>query len=223
MVNLESFITSLSSVNLILVYITLFLIIFAETGLMVGFFLPGDSLLFTTGILASQGHLNLFILCPILFFAAVIGDSVGYMIGHKFGKKLFKREDSFFFHKDHLLRAKKFYDIHGGKTIIIARFLAVIRTFAPVVAGMGDMNYGKFLSYNIIGAGLWAIGLPILGFYLGTVIPSVDKYILPILGFVVITSLLPGFYHALRTKEQRSLTYATVRIILQKIFPKRLG
>ncbi len=120
-------------------YIGLFSIIFAESGLLVGIFLPGDSILFTAGFLASQNILNIYVLIPLLFTAAVTGDSVGYAFGHKVGKKLFQKEDSIFFHKKHLLRAKSYYDKHGGKTITIARFLPVVRTFAPIVAGMGDM------------------------------------------------------------------------------------
>lgn len=184
-------------------YLGLFAIVFAETGLLIGFFLPGDSLLFTAGFLASQGIFNIYILCFIMFLAAVIGDSVGYMIGHKYGKRLFKKEDSLLFHKDHLRRAKEFYEKHGGKTIIIARFMPIVRTFAPVVAGIGDMKYGTFLTYNIIGGLLWAVGLPTLGFVLGSSIPDVDKYLLPIIALIVLASVAPGAYHTLKTKEQR--------------------
>lgn len=185
-------------------YIGLFAIIFAETGLLIGFFLPGDSLLFTAGFLASQGIFNIYLLCALLFIAAVVGDSVGYWIGQKYGKRLFKKEDSIFFHKNHLIRAKAFYEKHGGKTIIIARFMPVIRTFAPVIAGIGDMEYKTFLAYNVVGALLWAIGLPALGFVLGSSIPDVDKYLLPIVGLIVLISIAPGAYHALKTKEQRA-------------------
>src|SRR3989344_3521441 len=133
-------------------YIGLFEIIFAESGLLIGFFLPGDSVLFTAGFLASQDILNIYILVPLLFVAAVVGDSVGYTFGHKVGKRLFTKEDSIFFHKDHLIKAKNFYDKHGGKTVTIARFLPFVRTFAPIVAGIGDMPYPKFLVYNVVGA-----------------------------------------------------------------------
>lgn len=184
-------------------YIGLFAVIFAETGLLIGFFLPGDSVLFTAGFLASQGIFNIYILCLLMFIAAVTGDSIGYMIGHKYGKRLFKKEDSLLFHKDHLERAKQFYEKHGGKTIIIARFMPIVRTFAPVVAGIGDMKYGTFLTYNLIGGLLWAVGLPTLGFALGSSIPDVDKYLLPIIALIVIASVAPGLYHALKTKEQR--------------------
>ncbi|MBI2443168.1 MAG: VTT domain-containing protein [Candidatus Levybacteria bacterium] len=185
-------------------YIGLFGIVFAETGLLIGFFLPGDSLLFTAGFLASQGIFNIYILCFIMFIAAVTGDSVGYLIGHKYGKRLFQKEDSLLFHKDHLVRAKNFYEKHGGKTIILARFMPVIRTFAPVVAGIGDMRYSTFLAYNVIGGIFWAIGLPTLGYILGSSIPDVDKYLLPIIALIVLVSVAPGIYHTLKTKEQRA-------------------
>lgn len=198
-------------------YAIIFAIIFAETGLFFGFFLPGDSLLFTAGFLASQGIFNIYILSALLFIAAVVGDSTGYLIGHRYGKRLFKKEDSLLFHKDHLLRAKSFYEKHGGKTIIIARFMPVIRTFAPVVAGIGDMEYKTFLAYNMVGGLLWAIGLPALGYILGSSIPDVDKYLLPIVGGIVLLSILPGIYHATNSKEKR----ASLLLTLQKIIGKR--
>lgn len=181
-------------------YVGLFAIIFAESGLIIGVFFPGDSLLFTAGFLASQGALNIFILIPVLFLAATTGVSVGYAFGHKVGKKLFTREDSIFFHKKHLVSAKKFYDKHGGKTITIARFLPGIRTFAPIVAGMADMPYSKFLTYNILGAVIWAVFLPLLGYALGNVIPSVDKYLLPIIILIIIISFLPTVIHLYRER-----------------------
>ena len=183
-------------------YMGLFAIIFAESGLLVGFFLPGDSVLFTAGFLASQGFFNIWLLAPMMFIAAVLGDSVGYAFGHKVGPKLFKREDSIFFHKNHLIRAKNFYDKHGGKTITIARFMPVIRTFAPIVAGMGNMPYKKFLLYNLLGGFLWAVCIPFLGYYLGNLIPSVDKYLLPIIALIVIASIAPSVIHII--KERRA-------------------
>lgn len=183
-------------------YLGLFAIIFAESGLLVGVVLPGDSLLFTAGFLASQGFFDIWILAPITFIAAVLGDSVGYTFGHKVGKKLFQKEESVFFHKKHLLRAQKFYEKHGGKTITIARFLPIVRTFAPIVAGMGDMQYKKFLFFNVIGAFFWAVCIPLLGYYLGNIIPGVDKYLLPILGIIIILSILPSFIHII--KEQKT-------------------
>lgn len=178
-------------------YLGVFAIVFLESGMMIGFFFPGDSLLFTAGFLASQGILDIKILIVGCFIAAVLGDSVGYYIGQKFGRKLFGREDSIWFHKDHLIRAQNFYQKHGGKTIILARFIPVIRAFAPVVAGVGLMRYRRFVMFNLIGAVLWAIAIPLLGFYLGSAIPDVDKYLLPIVGLIVVASVLPAVHHVL--------------------------
>ncbi len=184
-------------------YLGVFAIVFAESGLFFGFFLPGDSLLFTAGFLASQGFFDIAILAIGCFIAAVIGDSVGYWMGKKYGKKLFHKEDSLFFHKDHLVRANVFYKKHGGKTIIIARFMPFIRTFAPIVAGIGDMTYSTFLFFNIIGGFFWAVGLTTMGFFLGNAIPNVDRYLLPIIGLIVIVSISPGIYHTLTNKETK--------------------
>ncbi|MBP6882303.1 MAG: VTT domain-containing protein [Candidatus Levybacteria bacterium] len=194
----------------------LFAVIFAETGLLIGFFLPGDSLLFTAGILSSQGFLHLGYLCITLFAAAVIGDSVGYAFGNKVGKRLFHKKDSLLFHKDHLMKANAFYNKHGGKTIILARFMPVVRTFAPVVAGVGDMPYSKFLAYNVVGGAIWAVGLPLAGFFLGKVIPDVDKYLLPVIGFVVLASIAPGIYEIVKTKEQRATLKKTLMKLLKR-------
>ena len=204
MFDLELFIKSFG-------YIGLFSIVFAETGLAFGFFLPGDSLLFTAGILASQNFLNIFILCPVLFVAAVSGDSVGYWIGNRFGKRLFKQEDSLFFHKDHLVRAKNFYEKHGGKTVILARFIPLIRTFAPIVAGMGGMNYRKFIVYNIVGGAIWAVGIPLAGYYLGRLIPDIDKYLLPIIALIVIISVVPAVIHIGKDKSKREQMIDSVK------------
>jgi membrane-associated protein len=153
------------------------LVIFVETGLLVGFFLPGDSLLFSAGLACVPGnqltgliggeHLNFVTLNLCLIPAAIIGDTVGYWIGFKAGQKLYAREGSFFFRKDHLLYTKNFYEKHGGKTIVLARFIPLLRTFAPVVAGIGQMPYRKFISYNVFGGIAWVLGLSTLGFYLG--------------------------------------------------------
>lgn len=185
-------------------YLGIFAIVFLESGLMIGFFFPGDSLLFTAGFLASQGILDIKTLIIGCFIAAVTGDSIGYYIGQKFGRKLFKKEDSIWFHKEHLNRAQKFYDRHGGKTIILARFIPVIRAFAPVVAGVGLMRYKRFVAFNLVGGVLWAIAIPLLGFYLGSYIPDVDKYLLPIVGLIIIASVLPGLHHILMDAEIRA-------------------
>jgi membrane-associated protein len=196
-------------------YITLFSIIFAESGLLIGFFLPGDSLLFTAGFLASQGFMSIYVLTPLCFVAAVLGDSVGYAFGHKVGKKLFKKEDSILFHKDHLLRAKEFYEKHGGKTIILARFLPVVRTFAPIVAGIGDMKYSTFLFYNVIGGVLWAVGLTLTGFFLGSLIPDIDRYLLPIIGTIVLISVAPTMWHILKEPENRRRIHGFIKKTLK--------
>src|SRR3990170_7878625 len=159
-------------------YVGLFFMIFAESGLFFGFFFPGDSVLFTAGFLASQGFLNIWVLVPLMMTAAVLGDSVGYFTGSKLGRWLMTRRDSFFFKKEYIHKAQAFYDKHGGKTLILARFIPAVRTFVPIVAGMAEMPYRKFISFNIFGGILWGAGLTLAGYYLGTKIPGVDKYLL---------------------------------------------
>lgn len=182
-------------------YIGIFAIIFAESGLFVGFFLPGDSLLFTAGFLASQGIFHITGLIVISFIAAVSGDSVGYLFGKKIGRRIFHKQDSIFFHKDHILRAEKYYEEHGKKTIILARFTPIIRTFAPIVAGVGSMHYSTFISYNLIGGFLWTVSLPLLGYFLGRSIPDVDKYLLPIVLAIIVVSLLPSVMHLVKERQ----------------------
>lgn len=168
-----------------------FAIVFAESGLFFGFFLPGDSLLFTAGLVASQGHFNVILLWLGCMVCAILGDSVGYAFGKKVGPRIFFREDSFFFHKKHIDRTRVFYEKHGKKTIILARFVPIVRTFAPILAGVGRMEYHTFLSYNIIGGALWSTLLIFLGYGLGTLIPSIDRYLLPIVLLIIILSFLP--------------------------------
>ncbi|MCL5004316.1 MAG: VTT domain-containing protein [Patescibacteria group bacterium] len=175
-------------------------IIFAESGLLFGFFFPGDSLLFTAGLLASKGFLNIILVSAISFVAAVAGDNVGYSFGKKVGPRIFNRDKSFLFDKEHLLKAEKFYEKHGAKTIILARFMPFIRTFAPIVAGVGRMNYSVFFTYNIIGGFVWSLGVPFLGFFLGKSIPNIDRYLLPIIGLIVVLSVAPGIVHLLRER-----------------------
>ncbi len=184
-------------------YLGFFIIVFAESGLLVGFFLPGDSLLFTAGVLASQDYLSIWILLPLAFLGAVAGDSVGYAFGRRVGPKIFTRDDSLFFHKDHIMRASRFYEVHGAKTIVIARFMPVVRTFAPIVAGVGKMHYPTFLFYNIIGGVLWGIGLLLAGYFLGSVIPNIDHYLLPIVAGIIFLSILPGTIHLVREYRRR--------------------
>lgn len=176
-------------------------IIFAESGLFFGFFLPGDSLLFTAGLLASQGYLNFWILIFGSTIAAILGDSVGYTFGFHIGPKLFTRDDSWFFKKAYIERTKNFYDRHGKKTIFLARFVPIVRTFAPILAGVGQMKYSVFLSYNIIGGISWSAGLTILGFVLGRTVPNIDRYIIPIIIFIVILSMIPNAIEFWRSRN----------------------
>jgi len=181
----------------------LFAIVFAESGLLIGFFLPGDSLLFTAGFLASQGFFNIALLLIVTFFAAVLGDSVGYTFGKKVGKKLFTRDDSLFFKKANLLKAQEFYKKYGVKTIVLARFIPIVRTFAPIVAGAGDMRYKTFVSYNVIGGLLWTAGMTLGGFFLGSIIPDVDKYLLPIILLIIFFSVLPPIVEIIKERIKK--------------------
>ncbi|MCS6802975.1 MAG: VTT domain-containing protein [Chloroflexota bacterium] len=190
----------------------IFAIVFAESGLLFGFFLPGDSLLFTAGFLASQGYLNLPLLLVGCFIAAVAGDQVGYWFGHRVGRRLFDREESFFFHRKNIERTEAFYRKHGGKTIVLARFLPAIRTFAPIVAGIGSMRYRDFVFYNIFGAVLWAIGVTLAGYFLGSVIPDVDKYLIPIILLIIFVSALPTLVHLWQDYRQTAVNLLRRRI-----------
>jgi membrane-associated protein len=180
----------------------LIVIVFAETGLMFGFFLPGDSLLVTAGVFAAAQILDVGVLLLTLSVAAVLGDQVGYFIGHRTGRALFKREDSLFFHRRHLLRAEEFYRRHGGKTIVLARFMPIIRTFAPVVAGMGSMNYQRFVIYNVAGGIGWVFSMVLLGYFLGRAVPNIDKNIHVVIVVVIFLSLLPGLLEYLRARRE---------------------
>ncbi|KKU68185.1 MAG: hypothetical protein UX89_C0006G0009 [Parcubacteria group bacterium GW2011_GWA2_47_16] len=176
-------------------------IIFAESGLFFGFFLPGDSLLFTAGLLASQGYIDFWPLLILCAVAAIAGDSVGYAFGRKVGPKLFAREDSRFFKKAYLERTRIFYERHGKKTIILARFVPIVRTFAPILAGVGQMHYRTFISYNIIGGLGWTIGLLSLGYVLGKTVPNIDRYLLPIIFLIVILSMIPNVVEYIRSRR----------------------
>jgi membrane-associated protein len=182
-------------------HLAIWAIVFAESGLLIGFFLPGDSLLFTAGFLASQNILNIQLLVVGAFICAVVGDNVGYATGHKFGRRLFRREDSWFFHKKHLITAQNFYAKHGKKAIVLARFMPIVRTFAPIVAGIGAMNYRTFISYNLIGGFIWTFGVTLLGYFLGQLIPDVDKYLLPIILVIVVVSIAPSIFHLYQERK----------------------
>jgi len=175
-------------------------IIFAETGLFFGFFFPGDSLLFTAGFLASQHQISFAWLLVGVFVAAVIGDSVGYAFGKKVGPALFVKENSIFFDKKHITRAQHFYEKHGKKTIILARFIPVVRTFAPIVAGVGNMTYRTFISFNIIGGFLWTWAMLWLGYGFGSIIPDPDRYVIPAVLLIIIISILPALREIFKRK-----------------------
>lgn len=187
-------------------YVGLFLMVFLESGMLIGFFFPGDSLLFTAGLLASVGKFNIVILSLGCFIAAVSGDGVGYYLGKKFGRRLFQKEKSLFFNKSHLEKSERFYQKHGGKTIVLARFIPVIRAFAPVVAGMSKMNYSSFLFYNLFGAFIWAVGITLLGYYTGETLPEkyIDRFLLPIILLIIILSISPALIHMAIDKSKRN-------------------
>ncbi|MGQ0848903.1 MAG: DedA family protein [Actinomycetota bacterium] len=171
--------------------IGLFLIVFAESGLLVGFFLPGDSLLFTAGLFAAQGTLSLPLILIGCFVAAVVGDQVGYAFGNKAGPALFRRPDSRFFRQEYVDKAQHFFEKYGSKTIVLARFVPIVRTFAPILAGVGSMPYRTFVAYNVVGGFLWAVGVTLLGYLLGELIPDIDTYLLPIVAVIVALSVVP--------------------------------
>lgn len=181
-------------------YLGLFAIIFSESGLFFGFFLPGGSLLFTAGLLASQGLFNIYWLVLVVASAAILGDNVGYWFGNKIGEKIFTKEDSLFFNKKYLEKTKLFYEKYGAVTVVVGRFTPIVRTFAPILAGVGKMSYRKFFIYNIVGAFLWAVGLSLLGYFLGTTIPGIEKYITQIVILIVVLSILPILFN-LRFKK----------------------
>jgi membrane-associated protein len=202
------------------------IVIFAESGLLIGFFLPGDSLLFTAGFLVNAGFftINIHVLVLLLFIAAVIGDSVGYTFGRKLGPHVFTRPNSLLFRQENIKKAQHFYEKHGGKTIIIARFIPVIRTFAPVVAGVGKMEYKHFLGYNLIGGFLWAAGITYLGYFVGAWFTragiDIDQVLLPIIAGIIILSVLPPAIHILKDKKQRTAIWngmkRQLKIVLER-------
>jgi len=181
-------------------YTVLAIIVFAESGLLFGFFLPGDSLLVTAGLLATQGYLDVWYLFFLLSAMAIAGDTVGYHFGKYTGPKIFKREKSILFAKDHLLKARDFYEKHGGKTIILARFMPIVRTFAPIVAGAGNMPYKRFLTFNIVGGITWVGSMLGVGYFLGRAIPGVEDHLHIVIGIVVLLSISPGVYAYIKEK-----------------------
>lgn len=180
-------------------------IIFAESGLLVGFFLPGDSLLFTAGLLTARGTLSLPVIMVGAALAAVAGDQVGYLIGKRAGPALFKRPDSRFFKQKNVERAHAYFEKNGPKTVILARFLPVIRTFTPVVAGVGEMEYRRFVTFNVIGGVLWGAGVTLLGRILGDTVPNIDKWLLPIIVVIGAISFVPVILELLRMRRERMI------------------
>ena len=194
------------------------LIVFAESGLLIGFFLPGDTLLFGAGLLASQGEIAITPLIVATVIAAVAGDNVGYSIGRRTGPRMFKKKDGIIFRAEYIEKAEQFYEKHGGKTIIIARFTPVVRTFAPVVAGIGKMPRQKFMMYNVVGGIVWGAGMPLLGYHLGSRIPGLDHYIEYVLLGVVALSVILSFGHLLKDERTRKLLWHRIKrdILLNK-------
>ena len=186
--------------------IGIILVVFAESGLLFGFFLPGDSLLITAGVFAARGDLNLAVIVTGVFVAAVAGDQVGYAFGNKVGPALFRRPDSRFFKRKHLERAQQYFEEHGPRTIVLARFVPIVRTFAPIVAGMSDMRYRTFATYNVVGGLLWGVGVTILGFVIGKVLGKaidIDRYLLPVIAVIVAASFVPVALEWRRSRRGR--------------------
>ncbi|MCR4275799.1 MAG: VTT domain-containing protein [Candidatus Parcubacteria bacterium] len=182
-------------------YLGLAIAIFSESGLLIGIFLPGDSLLFAAGLLAAGGFLSLVPLALVVAVSAILGDSVGYWFGANVGVNFFKRKDSFFFKQEYLKRTERFYQMYGGRAVVLARFVPIVRTIAPILAGIGSMTYGKFLQYNILGGLLWGIGMTSLGYTLGSVLPNSEHYILPISLVIIVLSFLPILLNIFRGKR----------------------
>jgi membrane-associated protein len=178
-------------------------VVFVETGMFVGFFLPGDSLLVTAGVFAGAGHMKLASLLTVVTLCSIAGDQLGYLIGWKAGESLYRREDSRFFKKRHLVTAHEFYEKFGGKTIIIARFVPIIRTFCPPVAGAARMKYSRYLAYDVVGGFLWVWSMVLVGYTLGRTVPNVDRRIHFIIAGVIVVSLIPAAYHAWKARGTR--------------------
>ncbi|HUY53225.1 MAG TPA: VTT domain-containing protein [Candidatus Dormibacteraeota bacterium] len=179
-------------------------IIFTESGIPIGFFLPGDTLLFTAGFFASQRYINIVALIIVVIIAKILGGVVGYYIGDQTGRKLFTKKDSLFFRKDYLESAEVFYRKHGGKAVVLGQFVPIVRTFSPVVAGFSEMFFKSFMFFNFLGAFIWAVALPLLGYWLGHRITNIDKYILPIVALAVIGTLIPIIWHLFIGRKKKA-------------------
>lgn len=206
------------------------IIIFAENGLLIGFFFPGDSILFTIGFLVQGTNtfkldISIHLVAMVLFAAAVIGANVGYMFGQKIGPRLFKKPNSLLFHQDNVQKAQDFYDKYGGKTIIIARFIPIVRTFVPLIAGIAKMEFRTFMLFNVIGGLLWAAGITYLGYFLGKLLLSlgvdIDSILLPIIALILFFSIAPAIYHLLKDKRQRQAIWNATKLEWKKITERR--
>jgi membrane-associated protein len=184
-------------------YPGLFAVVFLESGVFFGFFLPGSSMLFTAGLLATRGFFDVWLLIPLLTIAAALGDSAGYWFGNKVGVRLFLRPDSRFFKREYLERAKIFYDRHGVRTVVFARFVPIVRTFVPIIAGIVSMRYRTFVTYNIIGALAWAAGVTFLGYYLGEKVPFVQQYLTPIILLIIVVTTIPLFWELRKQNSEK--------------------
>ncbi len=201
MINVETLLADVSVVGALFIIGT---IVFAESGLLIGMFLPGDTLLFTAGFFAAQGDLPLAGVIAVIFVAAVLGDNIGYFIGKKSGPRIFRKEDGILFRSEHLVRAEKFYQKHGGKTVMLARFLPYVRTFAPMVAGAAHMQRNKFIFYNFAGALLWSVSFVLIGYWLGVKLAKqVTEYVFPAFVIVMIFALSPTILYLIRNKRLR--------------------
>ncbi len=176
-------------------------IVFAESGLLLGFILPGDSLIFLAGLLASQGFFNIYILTLVIFISSVAGDNLGYFIGMKLGRKVFEKKDSFIFNQNNLDKTEKFFKRYGKSTFVVQRFIPIIRAFAPLLGGVGEMSYQTFFWFDILGCLLWSLSVTILGYFLGATIPNIDTYLLPIILVVVVLSLIPAIITHRKSKN----------------------
>ncbi len=197
-------------------------IVFAESGLLIGFFLPGDTLLLSAGFFASQGKLPLLPLIAIIVVCAIIGDNVGYTIGRRTGHRIFRKKDGIFFRQDYVQRAEKFYAEHGGKTVTLARFVPIVRTFAPMIAGAAKMDHKRFMLFNIVGALTWGAGVTLLGYFIGGVVPDIDKYLLPAVLVAMLFTFLPPIIHTLKGRENRAKIAAGLKRSFRK-FKKKQG
>ncbi|HEX5797703.1 MAG TPA: VTT domain-containing protein [Candidatus Saccharimonadales bacterium] len=178
-------------------------IVFAESGLLFGFFFPGDTLLLAAGILAAAGEFNIVTLISVIVISAIAGGHAGYIIGRKAGPRLFTKKEGIIFRREYIIKSEEFYEKHGGKTIMLARFVPIVRTFAPVVAGIGKMNPVKFMIYNILGSSIWAVSITLIGYYFGKQIPHIDRYILPLILTATVLTFSPTVYHIVKDPKTR--------------------